>query len=44
MAMHLSNNKALGGSDKFFCFTNFMESGLMFVFALFVYLYHKIIK
>lgn len=44
MSVYLTNNKALGGSDIFFCGMSFIQSALMFLIALLVYLYHKIIK
>ena len=44
MNIYLTNNKALGGSNTFFCVISFVQSGLMFLFALVVYLYHKIMK
>jgi hypothetical protein len=44
MSVVLSNNKALGGADPSFCYMNFIESALMFIFALIVYLYRKTMK
>jgi hypothetical protein len=44
MELVLSNNKALGGANPSFCFMNFIQSGLMFVFGLLAYLYRKVIR
>jgi len=42
--VNLTNNKALGGKNSFFCLTNFIQSGIMFGFAFLVYFYQKIMR